>query len=112
METKNYWVGDRPGGAWFFTVLDQETGSTYDVGGFTRVRAILKDSDNKEYIFPEANVSVTNALAGEVTVLWPTESIFTKPGLYVLQLEFYAPSSTRRTSVQEIRVRELGGVTR
>lgn len=112
METKSFYVGDRPGSSWTFKVLDERTGSAYNLAGFTRVRAIMKDSDNREIIFPDENTSIADTVNGEVTFLWPTESVFTKPGRYVLQLEFSSPSTTRKTTVQEILVRSLGGVTK
>lgn len=112
MATKTYYVGDRPGGAWTFRVLDQRTGAPYNLAGFTSVRALMLDSDNNEVVFPEENAVITDATAGRVTFLWPTESVFDKPGHYVMQLEFNSPSSTRKTTVQDILVRSMGGVTR
>lgn len=112
METKTYWVGDRPGGAWFFQVLDQKSGAPYNLTGLTSVRAIMLDSDNREVVFPEANAAITDATQGFVNFLWPTESVFTRPGRYVMQLEFSGGNTTRRTTVQEILVRSLGGVTK
>lgn len=112
MEVKSFYVGDRPGSSWTFQVLDERTGAPYSLAGFTRVRTIMKDSDNREVIFPDDNTSIADVAAGEVTFLWPTESVFNKPGRYVMQLEFSSPSTTRKTTVQEILVRSLGGVTK
>lgn len=112
METKTYWVGDRPGGSWLFTVLDQHTGTPFNLSGFTGVRAILLDSENREYVFPDSQVSISNAGNGEATVTWPNESLFTRPGRYVMQMEFSSATATRRTTVQEILVRKMGGVTK
>lgn len=112
MEVKNYYVGDRPGSSWTFQVLDERSGAPYNLAGFTRVRTIMKDSDNREVAFPDDNTAISDVTTGEVTFLWPTESVFTKPGYYVLQLEFSSPSATRKTTVQEIRVKTLGGVTK
>lgn len=111
MEIKTYWVGDRPP-AWFFQVRDSKTSAPVSIGGYTRIRAILVDSDNREIVFPDANALVTNEANGEVTFIWPQETVFTKAGRYVMQLELSSTTTTRRTTVQEILVKELGGVTR
>lgn len=112
METKTYWVGDRPGGAWFFQVRDQKTGLPYNLNGLTAVRAIMLDSDNREVVFPEDNAAITDSTQGLVNFVWPSESVFEKPGRYVMQLEFTGGNTTRRTTVQEIHVKALGGVTK
>lgn len=112
METKTYWVGDRPGGAWFFKVLDQKSGAPYNLTGFTQVRAVMLDSDNREVTFPADNAAITDAATGSVTFLWPDESVFDEAGDYVMQLEFVGTGSTRRTTVQHIRVQEIGGASR
>lgn len=112
METKTYWVGDRPGGAWFFKVLDQKSGAPFNLTGYTKVRAIMLDSDNREVVFPADNAGISDAASGRVTFLWPDQTVFTKPGKYVMQLEFVGTGSTRRTTVQEIQVKALGGATR
>lgn len=112
MATKTYYVGDRPGGAWIFKVLDERTGTPANLAGYPTVRAIMLDSDNREIVFPADNVGVTNAMEGTVTFLWPDVSPFTKPGRYVMQLEFSGTNVTRRTSVQDILVRHMGGVTK
>lgn len=112
MQIKNYWVGDRPGGSWVFQVLNQRTGTPESLSGYTSVRVVMLGSNNEEIDIPAANVAVSNAASGIVTFLWPSESLFTKPGRYLLQLEFSSANATRRTTVQEILIRELGGVTK
>ena len=112
METKTYWVGDRPGGAWIFNVLDQRTGQPYNLAGFPSVRVLMVGSDNEQIVIADENAAITDPANGVVTFLWPTESVFTRPGRYALQLELYGPSVTRKTTVQDILVRELGGITR
>jgi hypothetical protein len=112
MQVKTFYVGDRPGGSWSFQVLDQRTGAPYNLAGFTSVKALMVDSDNREVTFPADNVSITDTTSGLVTFLWPTESVFTEPGSYVMQLEFSGVNATRKTTVQEIKVKELGGVSK
>lgn len=112
MESKTYWVGDRPGPAWIFQVLDQRSGTPYNLTGFPSVTAVMIDTDNRKVTFPADNAVITNPADGVVTFLWPTESVLTRPGIYLLQLEFSGANGTRRTTVQEIRVKTLGGVTR
>lgn len=112
METKTYWVGDRPAGAWIFNVLDQKTGLPYNLTQYGGVRVILIGSDNETVLFDDEHTAITDGAGGQVTFLWPTESLFEKPGRYQLQLELYGPSVSRRTTIQDILVREIGGVTR
>lgn len=112
MAVKTYYVGDRPGGAWVFQVLDERTGNPVDLSGYPTVKAIMVDSDNKEVVFPTENIAITNAANGNVTFLWPDVSVFTKHGRYVMQLEFSGETATRRTSVQDILVKRLGGVSK
>ncbi len=112
METKTYWVGDRPGGSWTFSVLNERTGLPENLVGYTRARVKMLGSDNEEIVIPDENVSISGPQNGEVIFLWPTESVFTKSGRYVLQLELSSATQTRRTSVQEILVRSLGGVSK
>jgi hypothetical protein len=112
MQIKNYWVGDRPAGAWTFQVLNQRTGAPEPLTSFSQARVILVDSDNNVIDIPTDNVGITDSASGLVTFLWPQQSLFTKPGRYVMQLELGGGLAIRRTTVQEILVRELGGVTK
>jgi hypothetical protein len=57
------------------------------------------------------NVAITNPDQGIVTFLWPQQSLFTKPGRYVMQVELSSINNQRRTTEQVILVKELGGVT-
>lgn len=111
METKTFNVGDR-GGSLKVTIRDQKTGNTASLAGYQGVRAFIMDTDNREIILPLANVAIVDPAAGRVDINWPQESVWTRPGYYQLQLEFSSPSIVRRSTVQEIRVEELGGVTK
>lgn len=110
MQSKTYWVGDRPAGAWNFQILDESSGEVQALTGFTSVRVRLLDPKNKPVEIDEQYALISDAATGTVTFYWPTESLFTKPGRYVMQLELTSGTATRRTTVQEIVVRELGGV--
>lgn len=111
MQTKTYWVGDRPAGSWTFQVLNQRTANPEVLTGFTSARVIMLDSENNEVEIPDENVSISNPAAGTVTFIWPQESLFTKPGRYVVQLELIGGTARRKTTVQEILVKQIGGVT-
>lgn len=115
MDTKTFWVGDKPGGAWTFQVLDEGTGNPMDLSAYTSARVVIRDTDNNEV---ELAASLTNILpftvAGEqgiVVFAWPSYSVFTKPGRWVMQLELNGNNVSRRTTVQEILVKEFGGVS-
>lgn len=112
MQIKNYWVGDRPGGSWTFQVLNQKTGSPEDLTPYTVAKVLFVDSDNNVKEFGDENVVITSNSEAFVAFAWPQESLFTKPGRYVVQLELRGTSSVRKTTVQEINVREIGGVTK
>lgn len=113
MQIKNYWVGDRPAGNWTFQVLDQRTGAAFDLGSFTGVKVVMMDSDNVRVEFPTDNAHIVDSANGMVTFSWPgPDSPFPKAGRYVVQLELSSTVTLRKTTVQEILVREIGGVTR
>lgn len=111
MQTKNYWVGDRPAGTWTFQVLDEKTGNVQSLVGFDSAKVIMLDPQNKTIDIPSQAVGIVDAPNGLVAFAWPTESLFTKPGRYLVQLELNSAHVTRRTTVQDILVRKLGGVT-
>jgi hypothetical protein len=110
METKTYYVGDRPGGASVFRVLNQKTGDPEALTSFTSARVIMLDPRNKEVQIPSINTAISNAALGEVTFLWPSDSVFTRPGPYVMQLELTGGSVSRKTTVVNILVKAMGGV--
>lgn len=112
MDVRTYWVGDRPGGAWVFQVLDQKTGTPEALGSFVSARTLLVDSDNRLVELPEQNTVITDAANGEVTFFWPNESVFTKPGRYTIQVQLIGGTATRTTSTEDILIRGLGGVTK
>jgi hypothetical protein len=111
MQSKTFWVGDRPAGTWAIQVRDQKSGEVMGLGGFTTARVILLDPQNKSVEIPADHVAITNADQGIVTFLWPQESLFTRPGRYVMQVELSSNNNQRRTTEQVILVKELGGVT-
>jgi hypothetical protein len=111
MQSKTYWVGDRPAGTWNIQVLDQKTGEVQNLGGYTTAKVILLDPKNNKVEIPDTNAVISNPTLGIVTFAWPSESLFTKPGRYVMQVELSGINSTRRTTEQVILVKELGGVT-
>lgn len=112
MEIKTFYVGERPGGAWVFQIRNNKTGVPEVLSSFHTARVLLLDSDNELVELPEENTVITDPLNGEVTFFWPNESLFTEPGYYVMQLELISDSSMRKTTVQDILVKTLGGVVR
>lgn len=112
MEIKTFWVGDRPAGTWTFQVLNEKTGGVENLSAYTSARVVMVDSRNREIELPDTATRISNAVLGEVVFAWPPDSVFTESGRYQAQLELVGPSATRRTTVQDILVRELGGVVR
>jgi hypothetical protein len=112
MQIKNYWVGDKPGGNWVFEVLDQRSGLPVNLAVYSQAKVVMMDSDNNRIEFPTANVVITDPVNGIVNFAWSNADPFTKAGRYVVQLELSTASVLRKTTVQEILVREIGGVTR
>ena len=111
MQSKTFWVGDRPAGAWAIQVRDQKSGQVVSLGGFTTAKVYLLDPSNEVVEIPASNVTISVSEEGIVTFLWPSESLFTKAGRYVMQLELSGPNAIRRTTEQVILVKALGGVT-
>lgn len=111
MQSKNYWVGDRPAGTWVFQVLDQKTGVVQDLSGYTSATVLMLDPRNESVTIPAGNTVISDPVNGKVTFFWPTDSLFTRAGRYVMQLELDSGTATRKTTVQEIIVRQLGGVS-
>lgn len=110
MQVKNYWVGDRPAGTWTFQVLDQKTGSIQDLKTYTSARVLMVGPNNESIEVPTNAVVIVDPANGLVNFAWPTVSLFTKAGRYLVQLELSNASTTRKTTVQDILVRDLGGV--
>ena len=111
MQSKNYWVGDRPAGTWVFQVLDQNTGEVVNLSGYQTATVTVLDPRNKAVSIPANSAVISSPIDGQVTFFWPTDSLFTRPGRYVMQLELDSGTALRKTTVQEILVRQLGGVT-
>lgn len=111
MQTKNYWVGDRPAGTWVFQILDQNTGLALDLSGYQKATVTMLDPRNKAVTIPDGSAIISSASEGQVTFFWPNVSLFDKPGRYVMQVELDSGTAVRKTTVQEILVRQLGGVT-
>lgn len=110
MDAKIYWVGEKPGGAMIITVLDS-TGTPANLSQFTSARLRMLDADNHEVYADPSQTQISNPATGRVVFAWPTNrSLFTEPGEYVLQLELSTATAKRYTSVQDILVKELGGV--
>lgn len=109
MDSKIYWVGEKPGGRITVTVLDA-AGNPANLNSFTGVRLRMLDTDNNEVAIGDTNTDFVNKTAGTVTFAWPTtRSLFEKAGEYLLQLELSTASAKRYTSVQSILVKEFGG---
>jgi hypothetical protein len=111
MQSKTFWVGDRPAGTWAIQVRDQKSGEVMSLGGYTTAKVYLLDPQNKAVEIPSDHVAISNAAQGIVTLLWPQQTLFAKPGRYIMQVELSGTSTVRRTTEQIILVKELGGVT-
>jgi subtilisin-like proprotein convertase family protein len=52
MQSKTFWVGDRPAGTWAIQVRDQKSGEVMSLGGFTTAKVLLVDPQNKLVGYP------------------------------------------------------------
>lgn len=111
MQTKNYWVGDRPAGTWVFQILDQTTGAVVDLSGYSSATVSMLDPRNRPVTIPAGSALISSPTDGQVSFFWPSDSLFTRAGRYVMQVELDSGTALRKTTVQEILVRQLGGVT-
>lgn len=112
MELETYFVGEKPGGTWTFQVLNQKTGTPENLAVFNSARVIMLDSDNNEVELAADSAVISNPASGIVAFVWPSESVFTKPGRYVMQIELSSGVALRKTTVQEILVKKMGGITK
>lgn len=112
MDTKTFWVGDRPGGSWTFQILDSRSGEPLNLNSYHTARMVIVGSDNEEVETPSINTSIADAGLGLVTFLWPDKSLFTQAGRYQMQVELIGNSARRLSTVQEILIKKTGGVTR
>lgn len=110
MAVSNYWVGDIPSAPLTIRVRDSR-GNPLNLLGYT-FEVNLLGSDNEEIDASGGVLQTAGAVDGRLVFRWPTdESLFDKPGEYLLQLELNGPSGTKdSTTAHTIRVRKLGGV--
>lgn len=110
MEISRFYVGQIPARPMSITVRDPYGGSV-DMRQYNSFSVVLLDSDNRRVDLTGGNLSVADAATGRFILTWPKDrSVFTKPGEYVMQLEFRADNGARDfTTEHTIRVRKLGG---
>lgn len=106
METITYWVGDVPSPL-VIDVADSRGQSVNLYAGITNYEVALQH--NGSTVDSSSIVLDTSAAAlGRFVVTWPSKSVFTKRGEYLLQLRFSGPGRKESTSAQVLKVKELG----
>lgn len=109
MDINQYWVGDIPEPI-RIDVRDSY-GRPKNLSGYTGFRAILLDPRNSEVDTTGATLDTAGAINGQFRFIWPTaETVLTRSGEYLLQLELIGPGVKTLTTAHPIRVRQLGGI--
>ena len=110
MEISQYWVGQIPARPLSIDVRDS-SGRAADLSIYTDYNVKMLGSDNEEIDLTGSQLYTGEAGVGHFVFFWPTErSLFTKTGVYVLQLEFVGAGKRDFTTTHNIRVHRLGGV--
>jgi hypothetical protein len=109
MTISQYWVGQKPAHPITIDVKDSD-GRLVDLSGYTDFTVRLVGSDNEDIDTSGVELQTAGAKYGRFVLRWPsTESLFYKPGEYLLQLEFSNDTNVDFTTTHDIRVRQLGG---
>lgn len=111
MLEKTVFVGDRPEGQTTFEIRNQNSGVVESLTSFHTARVFILDSDDNVLEFPDENTVIFSAAEGLVRFFWPSESVFTKPGRYLLQVRLEGNTIVRSTTMFHIICKpSLGGV--
>jgi hypothetical protein len=106
METITYWVGDVPTPL-TIDVLGSKGQSVNLFAGITNYEVVLQHN-NSTVDAKSITLDTSAAALGRFIVTWPSESLFTQRGEYLLQLKFSGPGRKESTNAQVIKVKELG----
>lgn len=100
-----YWVGDKPRDSVEITIV--RDGQPVDLDGYTGATIELRGATGT--VLPTAGVVVDlDAAADVVTVTWPTTtSLFTEPGMYLLQVLLTGADTVDRADPIVIPVQEV-----
>lgn len=105
----NYYVGQTPFQPVPIEIRDSG-GSKMDCRAYTMAEALLFGSDNERIDLTDAEFMIANIAQGEFTLRWPRPSVFTKTGVYRLQIKLSnADGYTDLTTTTEIKVRDPRG---
>lgn len=108
----NYWVGQAPLNPVGIQVRDSSN-SLKDCSVYDSFKAQLIGSDNEVVDLSEGSLATAGARNGQFALTWPKRSVFTRTGVYVLQLVMTTADGYRDiTSTAEIRVRDPRGGNR
>lgn len=109
MNISQYQVGQKPLRPLAIKVNDT-FGRPADLSFYDDYKVRLVGSDNEEVELGNAELQTAGSRQGRFVFVWPTDrSLFSKPGDYLLQLEFNGDGHRDFTTVHSIRVREIGG---
>lgn len=109
MAISQYWVGQVPARPIAIDVRGSD-GRAINLSSYTDFRVIVLGSDNEEVDITGSTLSTAGAAQGRFVFRWPEgESVFTKEGDYLLQLELSGGGYKDYTTEHNIKVRRLGG---
>lgn len=110
MDISQYWVGQIPSLPLAIDVRDND-GRAVDLSAYTEHEVILLGSDNEDVDLTGSYINTIRIDEGRLVFYWPEDrSVFTKSGMYLLQLELSGPGKRDFTTAHHIKVRRLGGV--
>lgn len=104
----DFWVGQVPAQPMQISVTD-ERGFPVDLSRYTTVALKMLDGDNRTIDTSNGVLTVQSALQGRLSYAWPSTSLFSRPGVYIMQLELAGTGVKDITRTVPVRVRRFGG---
>lgn len=109
MAMSQYWVGQIPAKPIAIDVRDSD-GRDVNLSAYTDFKVVILGSDNEVVDLTGSLLNTAGAAGGRFVFRFPEDrTLFTQPGMYLMQLELSGPGSKDFTTEHHIKVRRLGG---
>lgn len=105
MNNPVFWVGQIPAAPLAMDVINQR-GNSIDLSKYSEINLIMLGADNRRKKL-QGNLTV-NANTAQVIYNWAGQSLFDRPGEYLIQLELIGNGAVDYSSPQTFIVRQLG----